>query len=97
MMAVVMTTINTQAMAEERTPRPSYSVNLTSAVTFEVGAVVGVEVEITAVALAVVVLEVGPVVGLNKAVIKVKVMVVGDMVAILVGGFEFAVVTGMSV
>jgi hypothetical protein len=97
MMAVVMTTINTQAMAEERTPRPSYSVNLTSAVTFEVGAVVGVEVEITAVALAVVVLEVGPVVGLNKAVIKVKVMVVGDMVPIAVVGFEFAAVTGMSV
>jgi hypothetical protein len=97
MMAVVMTTINTQAMAEERTPRPSYSVNLTSAVTFEVGAVVGVEVEITAVASAVDGLEVGPVVGLSVALIEIRIMVVVDMVAIAVGGFEFAAVTGMTV
>jgi hypothetical protein len=97
MMAMGITTINTQAIAEKRTPRPSYSVNLTSAVTFEVGTVVGVEVEITTVALAVVVLEVGPVVGLKVAVIEVKIMIVVDMVPIAVVGFEFAAVTGMSV
>jgi hypothetical protein len=97
MMAVVMTPINTQTMAEECMPRPSYSVNMTSAVTFEVGAVVGVEVEITLVALAVVVLEVGSVVGLKVAVIEVKIMVVGDMVAIAVVRLDFAAVTGMSV
>jgi len=78
MMVVVMTAIDTQAMAEEPPPRPSYSVNLTVAeLTFEVGATVGVEFVIDAVALSAVVFEIGAVVGLAVVAVEVGIMVVG--------------------
>ena len=81
MTVVVMTTINsTQAMAEEpRPPRPSCSVNLTAAVlTFQVGATVGAEFEIAAVAsLSVVAFEIGAVVGLAVVAVEVGIVVVG--------------------
>ncbi len=59
-------------------PRPSYSVNLTVAeLTFEVGATVGVEFVIDAVALSAVVFEIGAVVGLAVVAVEVGIMVVG--------------------
>ena len=80
MMVMVLTAIDTQAMAEEPPQWPSYSVNLTLAeLTFEVGATVGVEFVIAAVALSVVVFEIGAVVGLAVVAVEVGIMVVGNI------------------
>ena len=97
MMVKVMTAINSQAMAEEPPPRPSFFIDLTAAVTFDVGAVVKVEIENNQVALPVVVFEVGVVVGLAAVVIEAGSTVVGDMVVVAVVGFEVGVVTVTSV